>query len=166
MARSEEQMIGFDPLAWMDDAVPDEAQNSDMKPGAVNKTSVDDEPEKDTVANNGEAEQPDVEMEQSIISNHEQETETAGDGQVILEAEMNIQKVAELQKILIDALEQNDQIQINAEAVKTIDTATLQLLVVLKQEAVKLHKEVVITASERFIDSANLLGIGEMLEVA
>jgi anti-anti-sigma regulatory factor len=165
MARDEEQMIGFDPLAWMDEEEQIEAQ-VDNKPKSESENNADDKVENEPVENNSKPEQPEVEMEQSKISDHEQDDEITGDAQVVLEAEMNIQKAAELQKLLIDALEQNDQIQINAEAVKTIDTATLQLLVVLKHEAVKLHKEVVITASERFVESANLLGVGEMLEVA
>ncbi len=166
MARDEEQMIGFDPLAWMNEGEQVESQVSDKEPSADEENTVIAEPQNETVENNDKSEQPEVDMEQPMILDCEQDNEIVGDGRVVLEAEMNIQKVAELHKILIDALEQNDQIEINAEAVKTIDTATLQLLVVLKQEAVKLHKEVVITASERFVDSANLLGVGEMLEVA
>ncbi len=166
MARDEQEMIGFDPLAWMDESGQDEKNVSDKESEADDNSSVADKSEDEVVDNLNNPNEPKVEMEQPMISDPEQDNELAGDGQVVLEAEMNIQKVAELQKILIDALEQNDQIEINAELVKTIDTATLQLLVVLKQEAVKLHKTVVITASDRFVDSANLLGIGEMLEVA
>lgn len=89
-----------------------------------------------------------------------------GDYHVKLEPELSIQKVANLYERLIATLEQNDDIEIDAAEVKSIDTATLQLLVVFKQEVVKLHKQVKFIASERFVDSAKLLGVAEMLEIA
>lgn len=95
----------------------------------------------------------------------QQKVKVSGDPRVILEPEINIQKVADLHEKLTASLELNDHIEIDAEEVKSIDTATLQLFVVFKQEAVKLHKQVEFIASERFIESAKLLGVAEMLEV-
>ncbi len=96
----------------------------------------------------------------------EQKINTTGDSRVKLEPEMSIQKVANLHERLMASLEQNDHIEIDASEVKLIDTATLQLFVVFKQEVVKLHKQVEFIASERFIDSAKLLNVAEILEVA
>ena len=96
----------------------------------------------------------------------EQKTIITGDSRVKLEPEISIQKVANLHERLMASLEQNDHIEIDASDVKLIDTATLQLLVVFKQEVVKLHKQVEFIASERFIDSAKLLNVEEILEVA
>ena len=96
----------------------------------------------------------------------EQKINTTGDSRVKLEPEMSIQKVANLHERLMASLEQNDNIEIDASEVKLIDTATLQLFVVFKQEVVKLHKQVEFIASERFIDSAKLLNVAEILEVA
>ena len=96
----------------------------------------------------------------------EEKIKVAADPRLILEPEISIQKVANLHERLIATLEQNDDIEIDASEVKLIDTATLQLFVVFKQEVVKLHKQVKFTASERFIDSAKLLDVAEILEVA
>jgi len=60
----------------------------------------------------------------------------------------------------------NDSIEINASDVASIDTATLQLLVALKKDAVKLQKSVIFNSpSPRFIESAKLLGLLEILDV-
>jgi ABC-type transporter Mla MlaB component len=93
------------------------------------------------------------------------EEKISGDSRVILEPEISIQKASKLYERLIAALEQNDEIEIDATEVKLIDTATLQLFVVFKQEVVKLHKHVKFIASERFIDSAKLLDLEEILEL-
>ncbi len=166
MARDEEQMIGFDPLAWMDESDQDKGKTPAMEQSAEDTGKSDVPSENEADKNKVNSEETEIDIKQPTISTQEYNDVVAGEGQVKLEAEMNIQKVAELHKTLIEVLEQNDLIEIDAQAVKTIDTATLQLLVVLKQEAVKLHKNVVISASERFVESANLLGIGQMLEVA
>jgi ABC-type transporter Mla MlaB component len=96
----------------------------------------------------------------------EEKQKVTGDPRVILDPEMSIQKVGDLHERLIASLEQNDDIEIDATEVKLIDTATLQLFVVFKQEVVKLHKQVEFIASERFIESAKLLDVADILEVA
>ena len=59
-----------------------------------------------------------------------------------------------------------NKIDIDASAVTTVDTATLQLLLVLKQTAVKMQKQVTIDfPSERFIEAAELLNLAELLNV-
>jgi len=72
----------------------------------------------------------------------------------------------ELHGKLMQALKDNDSLEIDAANVNNIDTASLQLLVVLKQEAFKLGKDIVFDfPSDRFIEAAELLGIDNMLGV-
>ncbi|MGY6274967.1 STAS domain-containing protein [Methylomonas sp. MgM2] len=86
--------------------------------------------------------------------------------QVVLASVQNIQNVAELHDRLIHVLDSAKKIEVDASAITTVDTATLQLLLVLKQTALKLQKEVNIDfPSEKFIEAAELLGLAEMLDV-
>jgi anti-anti-sigma regulatory factor len=83
-----------------------------------------------------------------------------------LDATLTIQNVSKLHEMLKNSLAVYDQIEINASDVSSIDTATLQLLVALKKEAVKLQKQVtIIYPSPRFVESAQLLGLLDVLEV-
>ena len=91
--------------------------------------------------------------------------ESAG-SQIDLDATLTIQNVVKLHEKLKDSFAIHDQIEINASDVSSIDTATLQLLVSLKKEAVKLQKQVtIIYPSPRFVESAQLLGLVDMLDV-
>ncbi len=91
--------------------------------------------------------------------------EEAG-SQVDLDATLSIQNVLKLHEKLKLSLAMHDQIEINASDVASIDTATLQLLVSLKKDAVKLGKQVsIIYPSPRFIESARLLGLLAVLDV-
>ncbi len=84
----------------------------------------------------------------------------------VLEPVLNIRDVAALHERFLVALDSSDKIEIDASAVTVVDTATLQLLLILKRTAINLQKQVVIDfPSERFIEAGNLLGISEMLEV-
>lgn len=86
--------------------------------------------------------------------------------QIDLDATLTIQHVVQLHEKLKNCLAVNDQIEINASDVSSIDTATLQLLVSLKKDAVKLQKKVtIIYPSPRFVESAKLLGLSDVLEV-
>lgn len=88
------------------------------------------------------------------------------DSSITLEATQNIQNVGLLHQRLQRALDIQEKLDIDASAVTQIDTATLQLLLVLKLTAVKLRKEVNIDfPSQKFIDAAYLLGLAEMLSV-
>ena len=83
-----------------------------------------------------------------------------------LDSVLNIQNVAGLHARLLKALDNNSSISLDASAVNVADTASLQLLLILKRTAIKLQKEVAIDfPSDRFIEAAELLGISEMLEV-
>ena len=96
------------------------------------------------------------------------EAETAGFGEpkINLEATLTIQNVAALHEKLKKSYPTNNTLEINASQVSSIDTATLQLLVALKKDAVKQQKEVVFAMpSARFIESAGLLGLLEILDI-
>lgn len=85
---------------------------------------------------------------------------------IMLDAVLNIRHINELHESLLKAFETRKTLEIDASAVTSVDTATLQLLTVLKQAAVKSGKQIVFDfPSEKFIDSARLLGLAELLEV-
>jgi len=132
--KNDKDLIGFDPLAWMNES-------------------------------EDEAKTPSEEKSVAITSDNENESLNE-EGKLILDATLNIQNVTHLYEQARVLLEGQDKIEIDASSVTTIDTATLQLLIVLKQSAVKLGKEIVFDfPSDKFIDSAELLGLAEMLEI-
>ena len=95
------------------------------------------------------------------------DAEEVVEAQIDLDATLTIQNVVKLHEKLKNALAIHDEIEINASDVASIDTATLQLLVSLKKDADKLQKQVsIIYPSPRFIESAQLLGLLDVLDVA
>ena len=83
-----------------------------------------------------------------------------------LDATLTIQHVVTLHEKLKKSYSANNSIEINASRVSSIDTATLQLLVALKKNAVKQQKGVIFAEpSRRFIESAELLGFLEILDI-
>lgn len=85
---------------------------------------------------------------------------------VNLEAVLTIQNVANLCEKLKKSYSAHEVVEINASQVASIDTATLQLFVALKKEAVKQQKTIVLKEpSQRFVESARLLGLLEVLEI-
>jgi len=93
-------------------------------------------------------------------------SEETEEGMCDLDATLTIQNVVNLYEKLKNLLAVHDQIEINASDVSSIDTATLQLLVSLKKDADKLQKKVtIIYPSPRFVESAQLLGLLDVLDV-
>ena len=85
---------------------------------------------------------------------------------IVLEPIQNIQNIVSLHQRLQQVLDSQEKLDVDASAVAQIDTATLQLLLVLKLTAVKSQKQVNIDfPSQKFIDAAYLLGLAEMLSV-
>ena len=85
---------------------------------------------------------------------------------IVLEPIQSIQNIGLLHQRLQRVLDTQEKLDIDASAVTQVDTATLQMLLVLKLTAVKLQKEVNIDfPSQKFIDAAYLLGLAEMLSV-
>jgi anti-anti-sigma regulatory factor len=90
----------------------------------------------------------------------------AAESTIILDANLTIQHVVQLYEKLKESYDANNSIEINAAQVSSIDTSTLQLLVALKKNAVKQQKEVIFVApSRRFIESAGLLGLLDILDL-
>nr|WP_305908320.1 STAS domain-containing protein [Methylomarinum sp. Ch1-1]MDP4521142.1 STAS domain-containing protein [Methylomarinum sp. Ch1-1] len=85
---------------------------------------------------------------------------------LLLDSTLTIAHVAALHQDMIARLDSREKIEIDASRVNSIDTAVMQLLIVLKISALKAGKEVVIDfPSENFIEAAELLGLAEMLDV-
>jgi len=204
MATSEENdLIGYDPLAWMEDSADknednlatdeiDNANEQDEQGLIDNEISADDysdnleeesailsgTEEDDVVVNENEVESDSALIEEAAddgMDTEDMETEVAvddaisveeHDSLVDLDATLTIQNVVKLHEKLKNVLALHDEIEINASDVSSIDTATLQLLVSLKKDAVKLQKKVdIIYPSPRFVESAKLLGLLDVLEV-
>jgi ABC-type transporter Mla MlaB component len=186
MAKNEENnLIGYDPLAWMEEEVTDADKTKDQSvtdeiDSGVNLEEqlaepqmemIDDYPG-DLLDNTQESEvSSEIEIEQnSDVA--EEATEglaadnAAAESQIDLAPTLTIQHVVSLCEQMKASLAAHDQIEINASDVVSIDTSTLQLLVSLKKEAAKLQKEVtIIYPSPRFVESAQLLGLSDILEV-
>jgi ABC-type transporter Mla MlaB component len=190
MATSEEDdLIGYDPLAWME-------SNADKKDEITDNNEIVDGYSDDLTGNSEESATLSTEDELLIdeigcesdnaldkevaiaveteVSELEEEN-VAADGSVSketdkslfdLDATLSIQNVVKLHEQLKDFLAIHDQIEINASDVSSIDTATLQLLVSLKKDAAKLQKDVtIIYPSPRFIESTQLLGLLDVLDI-
>lgn len=186
MATSEENdLIGYDPLAWMEG-------DTDKNEETINSDNELEEPQLNEVVETNDYSDDSIgHIEEITISNVTEEveltdemaveddnvlaeeiandsvSEQTDDGAVCdLDATLTIQHVVKLHEKLKNCLAINDQIEINASDVSSIDTATLQLLVSLKKDAVKLQKKVsIIYPSPRFIESAKLLGLLDVLDV-
>lgn len=118
------------------------------------------------------ADNNEIDMKNSIADLPEEQVSDDAELEVVVESiinldtTLNIQNVDKLYEKLKQSYSAHNSIEINASDVSSIDTATLQLLVVLKKDAVKHQKEVVFAApSPRFIESAQLLGLLEILDV-
>lgn len=210
MATSEENdLIGYDPLAWMESDSDKNEETVDKKhcdngkpiePMSDNEIGNADDYSDDLIENAKESAILNIaEEDRLVIDEIERENdsslagemvendldergevadtlddteavadnfeETAG-SQIDLDATLSIQNVVQLHEKLKNSLAINDQIEINASDVASIDTATLQLLVSLKKNAAKLQKKVtIIYPSPRFVESAQLLGLLDVLDV-
>ncbi|MFA6052540.1 MAG: STAS domain-containing protein [Methylobacter sp.] len=214
MAKNEENnLIGYDPLAWMeeedtdadktkDQSVTDEIdsdvnleeQLADAQTEIIDdypsdlldntrESDVSSEIEIEEIIENpasgdagGSIDAPDdieesevsseIEIEQNSDVAEEASEGLAAESQIDLAPTLTIQHVESLCEQMKASLAAHDQIEINASDVVSIDTSTLQLLVSLKKEAAKLQKEVtIIYPSPRFVESAQLLGLSDILEV-
>jgi len=161
--KDHESLIGHDPSIRLND--PPDNEESSSSPNAITENverqkvqAVDIE-----VSSNGEDALDD---QPYLVDEFDENAYLQQNQQIVLEAVQNIQNVTQLHERLLDSLNRVNKIDIDASAVMTIDTATLQLLLVLKQTAIKMQKEVSIDfPSEKFIEAAELLGLAEMLDV-
>jgi anti-anti-sigma regulatory factor len=86
--------------------------------------------------------------------------------QITLQEREKLERVSELQELFLQALEKDEDIKIDASAVKTIDAAALQLLVLFFDKAVKQGLEIaVIEPSDSFKEAVRLLGLNDLFEL-
>jgi ABC-type transporter Mla MlaB component len=108
----------------------------------------------------------DINMIDMIIQEETQIEINNIDPIVRLNSDATIKSIEELYQQFKRALDFHDIIEINAVEVTTIDTATLQLLVSLKNEEKRLKKTIhILSPSSRFLESARLLGLSNVLEL-
>ncbi|MBE0470500.1 MAG: STAS domain-containing protein [Methyloprofundus sp.] len=156
--KNNDSLIGFDPLAWIsDDHETPEQDDYSLEQRDQSDGAIVDELEPEILATK-------VSHQESLIE--PEINEQIDNSKIILDATLTINTVQELHGKLVQALQDNDSLEIDAANVKSIDTASLQLLVILKQEAFKLGKDIVFDfPSDKFIEAAELLGIDNMLGV-
>jgi len=92
--------------------------------------------------------------------------ESSSSGEINLNPVLNIEDVGSLREQLLLVFDQYESIDIDASKVESIDTSSLQLLVVLMREAAKESKKISIKPSDNFLNCANLLGVSGMLALA
>ena len=108
----------------------------------------------------------DINMIDMIIQEETQIEINNIDPIVRLNSDATIKGIEELYQQFKRALDFHDIIEVNAVEVTTIDTATLQLLVSLKNEEKRLKKTIhILSPSSRFLESARLLGLSNVLEL-
>ncbi|MDD5228235.1 MAG: STAS domain-containing protein [Methylococcales bacterium] len=107
-----------------------------------------------------------ISVEEAKIEILESPVEKIIEPLIELNADATIKNIAKLYDTIKRALAVHDTIEINASDVTAVDTATLQLLVSLKKDVPESHKIVnIIYPSARFIESAKLLNLLDVLEV-
>jgi ABC-type transporter Mla MlaB component len=169
----EASMIGYDPLAWMHEEK--HQQRSSLEPEPDNEllnlteqyqtnqaeSDIDSSIDADAALTNSQ----DIQVENVTLVTPDNSL-SANLQQIVLDSVQNIQNVSQLYEQALYALQNSEKIDIDASAITSIDTATLQLLLILKRTAIKRQKEVSIDfPSDKFIEVANLLGLSEMLDV-
>lgn len=150
--RKDNNLMGYNPLAWMDEDKEQESPSNQSVPAVAAADPLITTKTEDTTIDTT----VDTAQRESVVKNT-----------ICLEETPTIQSVGRLHEQLITVFDKHNRIEIDASKVSSIDTANLQLLIILKQEAIKLHKEVLINSpSARFKEAAGLLGIAAMLDVA
>ena len=153
--KNNESLIGFDPLAWIndDDETPAQEESSMEQVDEISSEVADESGPTEELSSQESLSEPKI-------------IELIDNSKITLDDTLNINAVLELHGKLMQALKDNDSLEIDAANVNSIDTASLQLLVVLKQEALKLSKDIIFDfPSDKFIEAAELLGIDNMLGV-
>ena len=138
---SDKDIIEHDPLAWLD------GDNNKQEPTPA----------------------VDAEVAERSADTGEVACESGADTNcalVELAVSPNLAGVSELHGQLKEALDGHQTIEIDASNVESIDTSTLQLLLIFRKEVVNLHKTMVFKApSESLVRSAKLLGLDGVMEL-
>ncbi|MGZ4960755.1 MAG: STAS domain-containing protein [Methylomonas sp.] len=159
--KNEGSLIGYEPLAWMHQQAGEQQ---------LSTASPDDDTEgfSTSEVDAGETSTETIE-DAGDWQNHELDApadSAPACGVIALEPVLTINNAAQWHQRFLDALDNNDKIEIDASAVTMVDTSTLQLLLILKRTAIELQKQVVIDfPSDKFVEAAKLLGISQILEV-
>jgi len=161
--KDESSLIGYDPLAWLHQ----QTDQQQIPPASVECPDGGERGCDDLAGAEAPPDEEITDSEWQSVALEAEDGSGAGDrATILLEPVMSIQAVAQLHESLLAALNDSDKIEIDASAVTVVDTACLQLLLILKRTAIKEQKTVVIDfPSEKFIEAADLLGISEMLGV-
>lgn len=161
-SNDDESLIGYDPLAWLQKS-EDQAPQDNAVSIAGSLEIVDNQEPMDYPADSDSIHDP---VDVVVAGDGIMGIRTDTSNQVILEPIQTIQNITQLHERLSRALESGLKIEIDAGAVTNIDTASLQLLLILTRTATELQREVVVDfPSERFIEAAKLLGLDELLGV-
>lgn len=152
-------LIGFDPLAWMNN----DSQSQELDSSSLPLPDTDNNPpevDRHSESGNGSADELHKELQSTVNDKFQ------ADNCLLLEEINTIQNVQTLFEQLRTLLTSVDNLEIDASAVKTVDTSVLQCLVVFKQQALKQGKQVTIDfPSDRFVEASDLLGLSKLLEV-
>lgn len=136
---------------------------------AVSNNVLDADAIEDFIKNSGSLEADSSEAAMTTDSPETQDILEADDPVepvINLEPNLSIQNVVKLYDQLKKSYAAYDAIEIDASHVTSVDTATLQLFVALKKDAMKQKKEVdFFQPSARFIESARLLDLLEILDI-
>jgi anti-anti-sigma regulatory factor len=164
--KPEEPLVIEDEISMVDDYSDDASILTALRDGEENSTEKD-EMAVDEVDGEGDSALMEETADDSMNETQGAVADDSVDEPLIdLDATLTIQNVVKLHEKLKGILSVYDQIEINASDVSSIDTATLQLLVSLKKDADKLQKKVtIIYPSPRFVESAQLLGLLDVLGV-
>jgi anti-anti-sigma regulatory factor len=107
-----------------------------------------------------------VTMNANTESVEAQEPVESVDPVINLESNLSIQNAVKLYDKLKKAYAIYDSLEIDASHVNSVDTASLQVFVALKKDAMKNNKQVdFFQPSARFVESARLLDLLDVLEI-
>ncbi len=186
MAREKKSMIGFDPLAWLADEEQDVNDSAGKETESQAKSDDSSGLEVDVQQNNGHEDkgqeddfqeeekyiEPEVEKtpDENAVEVEEMEQEPAAplsdQPAILLNSVQDISKVQELKADILVLIKDNDEIDIDGEAVERIDGSSLQLLCALFDYAE--HNALIINwvkPSDALKQAVKLLGMQEELQM-
>ena len=189
--KTQNKALGDDPLSWMKDeeeakdnaeSIKSESKGMDDKQTANTiAETIDEEQVKDSAESPGSesravaekqtantvnetAEQTLTQIEPPSTGTEAIATESVNDNNLVLDPVLSIAEVAALNENLQALFKNDEDVSIDASQVHMIDTAGLQLLLVLKMELQKHHRNISWpNPSPVFLETAELLGLSEPL---
>jgi len=165
--QQEPSLIGYDPLAWMHENSSEADQATKIDEVDLSEDiAIQTSDMENTISSTVDEVGVDLQMAKELESVPTLIVNDNDAAAIALDAVLNIQNVARLHQRLLAIIDKHDKIEIDASEVMAVDTASMQLLLVFKQTALKMQKSVSFDfPSDKFIEAAELLGISAMLEV-